>query len=279
MKRTTLRAVARRIPGAVAFGRKILPPEPTKPPPVALAPQIKLRIEIQTALLSRIDPVQPFDSDVAKFAPCEVMQVDGAKGTVFAFGGMANRFAIPTREFFGVLQDAGVNVVFVKDFLQVWYQKGLLGLSSTRDETAEVLRDRFADLPRPWITTGSSAGGFAALWFAAALQADRAVAFGPQTKIHPIVWQRYSPFVTPRRDFDFKDPDNDLRDVLANRPGPTDFQIHYAIGHIWDKQHAIYMARTGGVTLRRYKGKRHGIARQLRENGTLVPTILGRQPS
>jgi hypothetical protein len=226
-----------------------------------------------------MDPVQPVDAEDARYAPVEVQTTDGAHATVFAFGGIAHGFTMPVREFFGVLSDSGASVVFLKDFHQAWYQKGLLGVTGDRARTAALLADRFGAMPRPWIFTGSSSGGHAAIHFGHVVGADRIVAFGPQTYIDASIWQRHRRTPASESDFDFTDPGNDLAATLANGPAEARFHLHFGDAHEADKRHAERLARLPGVVLHGHDTDVHQIARYLRDRGTLIEAIFGSGPA
>jgi hypothetical protein len=250
------------------FGRK---PAGRKPK----EPKDEARLDIHAALLRHISPVQPIDAEDARYAPVEVMATSGARATVFAFGGIAQGFTMPVREFFGVLSDSGSSVVFLKDFHQAWYQKGLLGVTGTRAGTADFLMARFGDMPRPWIFTGSSSGAHAAIHYGRVMSADRIVAFGPQTSVDPRIWQRHRRAAASECDFDFTDPDNDLAGVLAADRGTRNVHIHFAKAHAADSEHAGRVAHLPDVVLHGHDTDVHQIARYLRDNGTLIEAIFG----
>jgi len=233
------------------------------------------RFNLHAALLRHFEPVQDVGALDAEYAPVEVRRLDAAQCTIFAFGGMAHAFTMPVREFFGVLSVTPSNVLFIKDFHQAWYQKGLLGTTTSRAETIAFLEARFSDMPRPWIFTGSSAGGHAAIHFGQAMGADRVVAFGPQSYVDAEVWRRDRPDVAPEVDFDFADPELDLAHTLAAAKDGGNCHIHFGEQNQWDQSHAERLAGLPGVTLHTHATEVHAIARFLRKRDALTPAIFG----
>lgn len=233
------------------------------------------RLELHAVLLRHFEPVQEVDALDAEYAPIEVRRIDGAQCTVFAFGGMAHAFMMPVREFFQILADTPSNVLFIKDFHQAWYQKGLLGATSSRAEAVGFLKARFGDMPRPWIFTGSSAGGHAAIHFGHAMGADRVVAFSPQTYVDAEVWRHDRPEVAPEIDFDFADPETDLARTLAARQSGSAYHIYFGEQNAWDVAPARRLADLPGVVLHGHATPIHAVARVLRNEGTLSTAIFG----
>lgn len=232
-------------------------------------------LELHTALMRHVAPVQPVDAEDARHAPVEVMTSDDARCTIFAFGGMAHGFAMPVREFHGVLSGTPSNLVFLKDFHQAWYFKGLLGATTTLSGTAAFLQDRFAQMARPWIFTGSSSGGFAAMHFGRVMAADRVVAFASKTRVTPEVWQRRRPPTAPDAEIDFSDPATDLATTFAARPRGCPVHIHFGETNAGDKAHAERLARFPEVTLHAHDTFMHSVARYLRERDELIEAIFG----
>lgn len=239
--------------------------------------QISHSLELHEQLLHHIDPVQPMDNYLAKFSPIETLRQNNPKGTIFAFGGLSQSFAMPVREFFGVLSKQSYDVIFIKDFRQLWYQKGLLGITTTRAETASFLSSRFCEFPQPWISVGSSSGGFAAVYFGQKIGADRAVAFGLQSKIAPHIYNHFRSATFPDQGFDFDDPENDLRNILdGNSTTETTYDLYFGCRNVTDRNQAKRLQHFSNVTLNPVETSEHGVARILRDSGKLVDALLGK---
>lgn len=215
------------------------------------------------------------DADLAALMPVETFPRDDAEGTTVAFAGLLIGFGMAQKEFFGTLSETRQSLVFVKDFEQLWYQRGLLGLSETRSGAAEVLREELAGLPRPWTFLGSSAGGYAALFYGAMLGADRMVAFAPQTIVGHRAFVEYA-HVRPRiAGYDVNDPENDLLPHLERYPLQGQAFLHYGTGNAFDTEEALRVKDVPGIALVPHDLGNHSIARELRRSGTLLEAIYG----
>ncbi len=73
--------------------------------------------------------------------------------------------------------------IFVRDHFQVWYQAGLHGRGSPLTLASQLKSAILSIRPSRIVTFGVSAGGFASLLFGHLLDADRILAFSPQTLV------------------------------------------------------------------------------------------------
>jgi tetratricopeptide (TPR) repeat protein len=119
---------------------------------------------------------------ISNMLPVEVINKNSSK-TLLAFGGMSSGLSMPPKEFFQSLSSNDINIIFIKDFRQCWYQQGLLGKSEDIDSTISYLRSIIPKTTDTLITLGASAGGYAAIRFGIPLNANRIIAFSPQTLI------------------------------------------------------------------------------------------------
>lgn len=209
------------------------------------------------------------DPDVAPFMPVERKLVADPQGTIISLGSLLNGPAAPKREFSRVLEGAQMNQVFLKDYEQVWYQRGLLGTTNTRAETAQWLGDFLADMPRPWNFIGASAGGYMALYLGHQLKADTIVAFGAQTLINRPAVVKFAGAKPWEIGLDLNDPLNDLVPLFENEPFAGDAQLHYAALNKFDAEQMVRIAHCSGVTLVPHDYHRHPVAFHLRETGDL----------
>ena len=103
------------------------------------------------------------------------------------FGGKNSGFGIPPFEFVNSLKILKHHKIFLRDFRQTWYHSGLTGHTSDIPETVSLITQRIREInPRETTLIGNSMGGFAAILFAKLIGGNcKAVAFAPQTFIHP----------------------------------------------------------------------------------------------
>ena len=212
---------------------------------------------------------------MAELSPVEILRTPGADITVVACAGLLTHFGMPNKEFFRSFVDRGCNVVFLKDFRQCWYQRGLLSLSTNLSETVEVVQGLLPKGTRSVRTIGTSAGAFAALHLGIRMNADRVLAFAPQTRVLPGVFDRYASFDSRRHDIDFSSPDIDVRNSFAMNPdfaGRID--IHFGAKALPDVRQARAIEGYPQVHLHGHDFDKHGIAQHLRETGEL-DAVLG----
>lgn len=250
-------------------GRKTAPTEADR-----LRASHRMLVDMATCLVQANGPVSTSDSPDAGFYPLELHPVEKAQGTVLSFSSLQPGFPLPPREFAGSLRGTGRTILFVKDFARLWYQKGLVGLSSTRQETVAALRDLIADLPRPWTFLGASSGGYAALFFGAHLGADQIRAFSPQTLVDRKAFRRFSKCSPLEMGFDAADPENDLVEQLGQFSSLPPTHIYYGAAHNMDRKQALRLQDFDAITLHEVQAKTHNIAQLLKKRGELYDALF-----
>lgn len=210
------------------------------------------------------------DHPNADISPVTTRMNKNATTTVIAVAGMALGLGMPPREFGAALNSSSCNLIFIKDFKQSWYQKGLLGLAGDLTETAEFLRTLIPPETKMLNFIGSSAGGFAAIQLGIRLNADKILTFGPQTKIDKGVFKKFSSIDSNAAEYEFGHPDADLRNSLESFP---DFsgQIEVMFGgrNKADRTHAERIASDPRVTLTPLDDDSHNSAGFLKKQGLL----------
>jgi hypothetical protein len=101
---------------------------------------------------------------------------------IVTFGGIAQGIEIPVFEFSNIFGNYNGKKIFVRDYNQGWYHKGLSGLSTNIDETTTLLKAEIQkSKAEKVIFIGNSSGGYAALLFGFLLEPDRVYCFSSQT--------------------------------------------------------------------------------------------------
>jgi len=201
-----------------------------------------------------------------------------SESLLIAFGGIKGFRAIPPLEFATITQDIPTKKIFLRDFSQSWYQAGLPGQTKSLEETASLLRQHIHEQGiRHLVTVGNSMGGYAALLFGALLGAQVALAFSPQTYLHPAKrllsldfrWQKQM----RRAQEACQNPLHlDLRSYFLQQPArPKRVEIYYS--GLWDSLHALNL-RGLGMNLHHHLQGSHNLVRQLRQTGALREIIL-----
>lgn len=208
--------------------------------------------------------METMDDPSARMLPVERME-KGATKTLIAFGGMASGLSLPPREFFRSLRSETMNLIFVKDFRQCWYQKGLLGKTEDIDGTVAYLKTVIPDTTRELITVGASAGGYAAIRFGTALDADRVLAFSPQTLIDEETVGVFGKHCL--HELPYGSDDLDLGKLLEKQQGKTQIEVYYGKHNNRDRR-SVERIRPY-VKEFAYETDEHLVASFLKADGTL----------
>lgn len=227
-----------------------------------------MRLSVQS-LLSKAHGGFSEDPEIAPFMPVERKIVDAPRGTIISLGSLLNGPAAPKREFSRVLESAQMNQVFLKDYEQVWYQRGLLGITENRAETVDWMADFLKDMPRPWHFIGASAGGYMALFLGHQLKADGIVTFGAQTLVNRRSIIKFAGLKPWEIGLDLNDPSNDLLPLFSDTPFNGKAELHYAALNPFDTAQMERIQDCAGVTLVPHDYQRHPVAFHLREIGQL----------
>jgi len=191
---------------------------------------------------------------------------------VLSFGGLMGHR--PIHEGGRFLSDWPVKQVLVRDFDGVWYQRGVRGVGDSVPEVAGRLRGVVAASGAARVvTTGGSAGGFAALLFGALIEADVTVVFSPQTVVAPkpreeIGDRRWATAVDRLVELCGEAPPHgDVVPAIEGREVPGTVEIYYAEDEPLDVRHAERLAHLEGVELHPREAGGHHLARRLSRSG------------
>jgi hypothetical protein len=191
---------------------------------------------------------------------------DGSDHLVVAFTGVGQALGGIPFEFHKSLGAVGVSALLVRDLGARWYQydrKELDGVVGRIRQTAALLGARRVSC------MGNSMGGFGALLFGALCNADRILAFAPQTTILPAGtgaigdgrWRRYQKNIS-----EYTLPD--INEVPAPSTVPV---LHYGHTEQRDCEHVqrlIWPAEKLG-----YYDCGHDVAAYLKSHDRLLETI------
>lgn len=207
----------------------------------------------------------------------------GSKRLYFLFGGINARVGMPQFEFYRSAQILDEHRIFLRDFSQSWYQRGLPGIAADAAGIADFLKSRINELEPEEVTfVGNSMGGFAAIMFAAMLGRGHAIAFAPQVTICPQTRLTMGDFRWTRQLLPtwaatvFGDHAYDLAPLLRRSPeGAIRVDIYYSKLERLDARHAEALAGLPSVRLHPHEVGGHMLVRHLRDTGELAEILRG----
>lgn len=208
--------------------------------------------------------MKDIDDTSSRMLPVEVVD-KGATKTLLAFGGMAAGLSMPPKEFFKSLTSKNMNIIFVKDFRQCWYQKGLLGKTNNLSDSISYLKNLIPETTEKLITLGASAGGYAAIRFGVALNANRIMAFSPQTLIDEETVKVFSKSCL--KDMIFGSDDLDLKIILEKYNKEQNIEVYYGRNNNRDRDAVDHIKDY--VKAFSYETDSHLLASYLKERGIL----------
>jgi len=215
------------------------------------------------------------DNPLSRIFPVEKFYSTHSSDTVISFGGMISKLGMAPKEFMKSFIDKNINILFLKDFQQCWYQKGLLGISKNVVETVEFIRGELPINQQHVCTVGTSAGGYAAILFGVLLGADKVIAFGPQTIINKNIFKRFKSVDSREQELGTDTRFLDLIQVLESTEYNGEIHVHFAENHPVDRQAAERLSSFPTVRLHSYPGDDHNIAGWLKRNGKLNEILAG----
>lgn len=205
----------------------------------------------------------------------------GHKYLLVSFGGIYQGMGIPVFEFFNSISDIKCDKIFLRDFNQGWYHKGVDSKLDRLDKITEYLQEIIsANQYQKICFIGNSMGGYAALLFGSLLKVDRVLAFAPQTFINPFLRlinydRRWAKQISKVYAFNNKRKEYfDLKKTLSqNQNFKTELNIYYSPEHRLDKKHAERLKNINNVTLHPVEKGGHGVVQTIRNNGQLKSLI------
>lgn len=208
--------------------------------------------------------MKEFNDSSSKMLPIEIVN-KGSSKTLITFGGMASGISMPPKEFFNSLVEKNINIIFVKDFKQCWYQEGFLGKTTDITSSINYLENIIPKESRELITLGASAGGYAAIRFGIELNACRIMAFSPQTLIDKETASVFSKDCLNTLNFD--SDDLDLRKILSRKKEKSNIEVYYGQLNNRDRINAEYIKEY--IIEFSYDTDEHLLASYLKKKGIL----------
>lgn len=205
----------------------------------------------------------------------------GSKNLLVTFGGINQGLGVPVFEFFNSLKDINCDKIFLRDFEQAWYQKGINENINNIEHIGKFLQNEIHDNNyNKTCFLGNSMGGYAAILFGSMINVNTIISFAPQTFIDK--WNRYLTFDTrwkkqlsqvytyTNKGTQFFDLKRHLKTVPTFSGSIT---IYYCPKLRLDKIHAERLKDCVDITLVPIKNGGHDVVKTLRDSGELKSLI------
>ncbi len=215
--------------------------------------------------------------DIEKTRKGYLVDLRGHKNLLLSFGGIHQGLQMPVFEFFNSISDIDCDKIFLRDFHQAWYQKGVDSELNHIDKLIEHLREQIAINQYDKICfLGNSMGGYAAILFGTLLNVDSVISFAPQTFIDRLnrwrSWdRRWTKELSSVYAFKEKRPEYfDLKNQLSTLDSyKTQINIYYSKNDRLDRYHAERLKSTRNILLHPRPEEGHDIVKQIRNSGEL----------
>ena len=219
--------------------------------------------------------------EIEKTKKGNLVDLNGHKNLLVSFGGIQQGLGMPVFEFFNSISDIPCDKIFLRDFHQVWYQKGVDSELDHIDKLIARLKEIISQNNYDKICfIGNSMGGYAAILFGTILNIDTVISFAPQSYIdrfnrlisYDIRWKNEISKVHSNKDkrkeyFDLK---KHLSKIQSYK---TELNIYYSPNHRLDKKHAERLKNENNVILHSIEEGGHAIVKVVRNNGDLKSLI------
>ena len=178
-----------------------------------------------------------------------------------------------------VPKHARTNTVWLSDKHNLWYYKGIDGLTSSFEETVALVGElTWLIGPRTSCAIGLSGGGYLALALTSMLSLKRSLAFAPQTALD-VAWRNrhgdgrwVSTTTTVHEHLGHRNPYR-IRDLLLERRARQEHHVIYSSANQLDVLHARNLEGCPGVHLYEFHSTDHDTSRALLRAGLRAPLL------
>lgn len=203
----------------------------------------------------------------------------GSEKLFIFFGGIAGGIAMPPFEFYRASKIFDSGKIFLRDFSQSWYQRGLLTVGDDAFAIGEYLKTKISESgASEVIFVGNSMGGFAALLFCSMLQCGKAIAFSPQTFVCPEKRlkygdRRWSLQIAAMHKTRVVSDIYDLKLWISTRYPSMQASVYISASDTLDTLHANELEGFANINIQRFAGTGHGLVTKLRDEGLLAQIL------
>tara|TARA_R110002049_G_scaffold287700_2_gene469868 strand:- start:7 stop:684 length:678 start_codon:yes stop_codon:yes gene_type:complete len=205
----------------------------------------------------------------------------GSKTLLVIFGGVKQGVGMPLFEFKNVLKEVTCDKIFLRDFKQAWYHRGL-NEEIDNIESLKIYLDKLITTKeyKKVVFLGNSMGGYAAILFGNMLPVDHIIAFSPQTFISKLkrYWYKDKRWAN-QIEATYKDNRHqkryyDLKPFLKNeRHKLIPLDLYYSHNHKLDSIHCERLNSFNTINFYSYDLDNHNLVRFLRDKKLLLEII------
>lgn len=198
------------------------------------------------------------------------------------FGGIKAGIAMPTFEFYSSSKIINENKIFIRDFDQCWYQKGLPGIGNDIFSIFNYLKATINAMePQKVYFVGNSMGGYAAILFSILVGSGEAIAFSPQTFLTDKLRKQYDDNRWSQHIKRIYELPNiieeylDIRKLMSMKNNQNKISIFVATDNRKDEIHANHLCDFPHVNVYKFKEGGHNVVKFLRDQGKLSTILSG----
>lgn len=208
-------------------------------------------------------------------------EFNNSENLLVIFGGINQEIGIPIFEFYKSLSKLNSDKIFIRDFNQAWYQKGVdLELDHINKLIIYLEQNIKIKKYKQVCFIGNSMGGYASILFGTIIGVNKVIAFSPQSFIDRK--NRFFSFDRRWRKqiakiYSFNKKENfffDLKKILKkNNLTNTRIEVYFSSNHRLDSFHARRLSKFNNIQLYPQTDKGHSIVKQMKDDGRLVGII------
>jgi hypothetical protein len=215
-----------------------------------------------------------------EFEETIIKEIHGNDKLLVSFGGIKQGYGMPIFEFKKTISAIQCDKIYIRDFEQAWYHKGISKEINSIDELEKLLNNILSKNNYKKICfIGNSMGAYAAILLGTILDVDNILAFAPQSfidKSNRLInfdfrWKKQISSIykyKKRKKIFF-----DLKKHLLNSTYKTNINIYYSPFYKLDKIHSERLQNNKNIFLHTISEGGHNIVKTIRDNGELSSII------
>lgn len=225
--------------------------------------------------------MEEFKNSLKDFELPYTMDLDNNSDTLLiTFAGISGGLGLYPFEFFKMTNGFNIDKIFIRDLNQSWYHKGLENKAQTLEDIAFLLKNIINEKKyKKVVCLGNSMGAYASIIIGTLINANRVIAFAPQTFLNKELREKYNDnrWVEQISNFpsDIKEEYLDLRIFLTKfqEQNNTKIDIYFAIDERIDTIHALQLKDFKNINLLSYIDGGHQLVQNLRKTSQLYKIL------